>query len=96
MKKISIRRLIGLIADFLGCKGDIIWDMNKPDGSRRKLMDCSGSISLIGGSNTSLKSALKEAYKAFFSNIEAVEEKQTFIYYKLISISINRLVPSGA
>ena len=40
-KDYSISGLAQLIADLVGYKGRIVWDTNKPDGQKRKLLYCS-------------------------------------------------------
>lgn len=45
-EEISIRELAELIARLAGFQGRILWDRTKPDGMKRKLMDCSKIRSL--------------------------------------------------
>jgi GDP-L-fucose synthase len=40
-KDITIAELAGLIAEVVGYTGEIQWDRSKPDGTPRKLLDCS-------------------------------------------------------
>ncbi|MDR0926189.1 MAG: GDP-L-fucose synthase [Ignavibacteria bacterium] len=45
-EEMTIRQTIAMIADTIGYKGEIRFDMSKPDGTPRKLMDSSKSHSL--------------------------------------------------
>lgn len=40
-EEVSISALGGIISDVVGCKGKIIYDKTKPDGTSRKLLDLS-------------------------------------------------------
>jgi GDP-L-fucose synthase len=39
--EISIKELVGLIVEFTGFQGRIIWDKSKPDGQPRRMLDVS-------------------------------------------------------
>lgn len=62
---ISIRELSGLIAGVVGFQGDIHNDLDKPDGTPRKLMDSSLICSLGWKSKIALEEGLKDAYRDF-------------------------------
>ena len=47
-REISIRELAELIARETGFKGDIVWDMSKPDGQPRRALDTSRAEELFG------------------------------------------------
>ena len=47
-KEISIMNLAQKIQKIIGFNGQIIWDINKPDGTPRKLMDVSKLKKLVG------------------------------------------------
>jgi GDP-L-fucose synthase len=64
----SIKQLVETIADVIGYKGEIIWDVSKPDGTPRKLMDVSLLKELGWESKIDLKSGLRDAYKWFLDN----------------------------
>ena len=42
---LSIRELAELISDVVGFRGEISWDITKPDGAPRKLLDSSRLLS---------------------------------------------------
>ena len=65
---IEIRQLAQEIQEAVGHKGNVVWDTTKPDGTPRKLLDCS-KISEIGfTAQTRLESGIKSTYCWFVSN----------------------------
>lgn len=64
-EEISIRGLAELIKEVTEYKGEIVFDSSKPDGTPRKLMDCTRLHSLGWKHSTSLKDGLKKAYGFF-------------------------------
>ena len=60
--EISIAELVGIICKIIGFEGQVAWDSNKPDGSPRKLMDCSILNSLGWKPSIDLKEGLNETY----------------------------------
>jgi GDP-L-fucose synthase len=70
--EISIKELAELVQEITQHKGDIIWDINKPDGTPRKLMD-STKINKLGWNDfLSLENGLKMVYSGFLSMNENV------------------------
>ena len=61
-KEISIKQLTDLVAEIIGFKGDILWDTSKPNGTPRKLLDVSKSLSLGWRYKTELKEGIRLAY----------------------------------
>lgn len=60
---ISIRQLAKLIKEIIGYRGQIMFDVNKPDGTPRKLMDSSKAIHLINWKpSISLENGIRELY----------------------------------
>ena len=60
---ISIRQLAKLIKDIIGYRGQIKFDVTKPDGTPRKLMDSSRAIQLINWKpSISLENGIRELY----------------------------------
>ena len=60
---ISIRQLAKLIKEIIGYRGQIKFDVTKPDGTPRKLMDSSKAIQLIHWKPTiSLENGIRELY----------------------------------
>lgn len=71
---ISIKNLAELIKNVIGFKGNIKYDVSKPDGPPQKLMDSSLINSLGWFAKTDLKSGLEIAYKSFLH--ETTDNKQ--------------------
>ena len=64
-KEISIRDLATLIQSIVGHNGEIHWDMSKPNGTPRKLMDSSRLMDLGWKPKISLKEGIQKVYKEF-------------------------------
>jgi GDP-L-fucose synthase len=59
--EISIKDLVELIVKLTGFKGEIIWDISKPDGQPRRMLDVSKAEKEFGfKANTSFKQGLKK------------------------------------
>jgi len=65
---ISIKELAGFIAGVAGFNGDVKWDMAKPDGASRKLLDSSKFSSLGWKSSVSLENGLRLTYEWYLKN----------------------------
>ena len=65
---ISIADLAEMIRKIVGFKGEIIFNQNFPDGTKRKLLDIQKLISLGWNHSTSLEEGLKLTYKDYQSN----------------------------
>ncbi|MEM7674168.1 MAG: GDP-L-fucose synthase [Verrucomicrobiota bacterium] len=63
--EITIRGLAEIVADTVGFSGKIIQDVEKPDGTPRKLMDCSLINSLGWQPQYDLKSGIAHAFEDF-------------------------------
>ena len=63
--EISIKELAELIQEITEHKGDIIWDINKPDGTPRKLMDSSKLGELGHNNSIGLKDGAQLLYKYY-------------------------------
>lgn len=59
---LSIKELAELIASVVGFKGKIIWDMSKPDGTPRKLLDVSKLMKLGWTYKIKLKEGIISTY----------------------------------
>jgi len=57
-KDIGIKELALMIAELIGFKGNISWDLSKPDGTPKKLLDISRIKKMGWSSKISLKSGL--------------------------------------
>jgi GDP-L-fucose synthase len=58
----TIRKVAEIIREIVGYTGDIVFDIAKPDGTPRKLMDVSKLDALGWKAKTAFKSGLHEAY----------------------------------
>jgi GDP-L-fucose synthase len=68
---VSIAELAALIAKTVGFTGDIEYDSSKPDGTPRKLLDCSRLCGLGWTACTALEAGLPIAYEDFKSRLAA-------------------------
>jgi len=68
---IPIRELAKLIAGVIGYQGEIVQDLNKPDGTPSKLMDSSIIRSLNWEPETTLSEGLKAEYENFQSQMNS-------------------------
>lgn len=67
-KEISISELAGIIKEIVGYEGKIVYDLSKPDGTMRKIMDVSKINSLGWKAKVDLKEGIKLVYKDFLTN----------------------------
>ncbi|QLG44577.1 GDP-L-fucose synthase family protein [Costertonia aggregata] len=73
-KDITIRELAKIIQNIVGHKGKIEWDSSKPDGTPRKLMDCSKLNELGWKANIDLKQGIKMTYNWLQENINELKK----------------------
>lgn len=64
----TIRELVETVAKVIGYQGEIVFDITKPDGTPRKLMDISRLERLGWKAKISLKDGLGETYRWFLEN----------------------------
>jgi GDP-L-fucose synthase len=62
---ITIRELAETIADIVGFQGKLFFDPNKPDGTPRKLLDCSRLSALGWRPSIQLRAGLLQACQSF-------------------------------
>lgn len=62
---ISIKDLAVLIGEVVGFKGDIIFDVSKPDGTPRKLMNSNKLMSTGWRPSVTLREGLQDTYQSF-------------------------------
>jgi GDP-L-fucose synthase len=63
---ITIKELAEIISDVVGYCGNIIWDTSKPDGTPRKLLDCTRLTKLIDWQpKISLRNGIDLVYRQF-------------------------------
>ncbi|MBO8223303.1 GDP-fucose synthetase [Prochlorococcus marinus str. XMU1401] len=68
-KDISIKELANLIANVVGYRGEIRWDLTKKDGTPRKLLDISRIKKLGWLQKTKLNDGLKITYDYFLKSL---------------------------
>ena len=62
---VTIRELAALVRDITGFSGRVVWDVAKPDGTPRKLMDVSLMQQLGWQASTNLQQGIRAAYAAY-------------------------------
>ena len=67
-EEVSIKEVTNLISKIVGYKGGIQYDLSKPDGIMRKLLDCSRVHSLGWKSSTDFSKGLSMTYDWFLKN----------------------------
>lgn len=67
-KEITIKKLAELVAEIVGYTGKIVWDVTKPNGTPRKLLDVSKSKALGWTYKVELEDGIKMAYNYFLNN----------------------------
>ena len=72
---LPIKELAEMIRDIVGFEGAIAWDSSKPDGTPRKLMDCSRIHALGWKHGIGLREGLKAVYEEFKQAPDAVRAK---------------------
>jgi GDP-L-fucose synthase len=65
--EVTIRELAELVAGIVGFRGRLAFDVSKPDGTPRKLLDVSRLMALGWKPMTSLKAGVEQAHKDFLS-----------------------------
>ncbi len=69
-EEISISDLAELIAGVVGYKGKIVYDLTKPDGTPRKLVDVTKLFGLGWRPRIQLKDGIEQTYKWYLENYE--------------------------
>ena len=67
-KELTIKKLAELVAKVVGYKGKIYWDVTKPNGTPRKLLDVSKANKLGWHYKTELEDGIQLAYQDFLRN----------------------------
>lgn len=65
---VTINQLAETIQSIVGHTGEIVWDINKPDGTPRKLMDVSRLNTLGWSAEIRLKRGIKHTYEWFLQH----------------------------
>lgn len=71
--EVSIAELASTVKEAVGYYGDIVYDSTKPDGTPRKLLDCSKIHNLGWKHNTEFKEGIRLAYQDFVHRWEQGE-----------------------
>lgn len=71
---VSIKSLAETVAEVVGYNGQIVFDLTKPDGTLRKLMDTSRLNDLGWHAKVNLKDGLVKAYRDFLKNSEVLRK----------------------
>lgn len=66
---ISIKELAELVKSIVGFDGEIDWDLSKPEGTPRKLLDISKARALGWTPRTSLADGIKKVVKSYLQNL---------------------------
>ncbi len=66
----SIKELAGIISKVVGYKGEIEWDITKPDGTPRKLLDSLRFLRLGWKPSTDIEDGIKITYEWYIKNIQ--------------------------
>lgn len=67
-KEITIKGLTEIVAEVIGYKGRIEWDITKPNGTPRKLLDVSKATALGWTYTTELREGIALSYQDFLTN----------------------------
>lgn len=67
-KELTIKELTELVAKVTGYEGKILWDVSRPNGTPRKLLDVSKAASLGWTARTGLEDGIRMAYRDFLEN----------------------------
>ena len=67
-KELTIKELTELVAKVIGYKGEILWDICRPNGTPRKLLDVSKATELGWTYKTELEDGIRLSYEDFLHN----------------------------
>jgi GDP-L-fucose synthase len=71
---VPIKFLAKMIADIIDYKGEVIWNLEYPNGTPRKLLDISRIKELGWKPNISLEKGIKETYQWFLDNYDTLKK----------------------
>ena len=74
-KELSIKDLTKMVAQVVGYKGNIKWDVNRPNGTPRKLLDVSKLTNLGWRYKTELEDGIRMSYRDFLSKTIREEKR---------------------
>lgn len=70
-REVTVKELALLIKKVIEFPGEIVWDTSKPDGTPRKLLDCSRLFNLGWRPKISLEEGIRLAYDDFLQKVAA-------------------------
>ncbi|TYO88775.1 GDP-L-fucose synthase family protein [Oceanicella actignis] len=70
-EEVSIRELAQIVAEAVGCTAQPVFDASRPDGTPRKLTDCSRLRALGWNNARPLRQGVADAYRAFLAETAA-------------------------
>ena len=73
-KELTIKELTEKVAHIVGYTGEILWDITKPNGTPRKLLDVSKAAALGWTYHTELEDGIRLAYEDFRQNMATRRE----------------------
>lgn len=65
----TIKEVVELIKDVVGYNGTIVWDISKPNGTPKRLLDSNKLFNMGWHPKVKLNTGLKEAYEWYIKNI---------------------------
>ncbi len=68
-KDVSIKELAEIVKEIVGFQGSLVFDLSRPDGTPRKLLDVSKLTSLGWKAQISLRQGIAETYKWYVENV---------------------------
>ncbi|WP_425393750.1 GDP-L-fucose synthase family protein [Algoriphagus terrigena] len=71
---IPITKLAVMVQSVVGHEGDILWDLDKPDGTPRKVMDVSKINSMGWTNRLSLIEGITQTYKWYLKNQHSIKQ----------------------
>ncbi len=66
--EVTIKELAEVIKDIVGFKGEIVWDVTKPDGTPRKLLDLTRMTEFGWNAEIKLDEGIRKTYKLYIEN----------------------------
>ena len=74
-EEVSIKEFAQVVADIVGYRGKLVFDINRPDGPPRKRLDITRLTALGWAAKTPLRAGMKAAYADFVARGEHVRER---------------------
>ncbi len=76
-QEVSIKQLAKTVSTVVGFKGKLVFDAEKPNGTPRKLTDCSKIHALGWQAKTSLDEGIRQTYAYYLQEVESILHKRT-------------------